>query len=221
MNASVGCHGQNPVIGLALVSLLVTGCGQDEDSQTAWQPKMVPGETLVVDSEVAVPPEVEPPQPVTVEPGTWQDVQDLVVQSTGKIVVVDVWSTSCLPCIKELPQLGRLQRDHPDDVVCVSLSLDYIGIKSKPPESYRERVQKILEKCEVNVRNYLCTTDADIVFQDLDLPSIPAVYVYGTDGKLAQRFDGSLLNEDSAGEEPFTYEADIVPLVEQLMASRE
>ena len=79
---------------------------------------------------------------VTLKAGTWADVQKLIGASKGKIVVVDFWSTSCLPCKKEFPNLVKLDRDHPDKLVCISVNLDYAGIRSKPPEYYRPRVEK-------------------------------------------------------------------------------
>ena len=151
--------------------------------------------------------------------GNWDDVQATVNQSAGKVVVVDLWSTSCPPCIKELPHLGDLQRAEPDDVVCISLSVDYSGVKTKPPEFYRERVERVLKHCDASVLNYLCTTESGMIFESLDLSSIPAVYGYDVDGTLVQRFDASLLDEDSEDEEPFTYEHDILPLVEKLISA--
>ncbi|NCA11914.1 hypothetical protein EBR56_08940, partial [bacterium] len=46
----------------------------------------------------------------------------------GKIVVLDCWSTSCPPCVREFPRLVALADKHPRDVVCMSLSFDYEGI---------------------------------------------------------------------------------------------
>jgi len=243
MNASAQHHLQMMGVGVVLVSLFCMGCSQDGDpasaveSDTAGQSDNAVGsgtvaqpdpveesdssETDIVPaSEIpAVEPDAVTSRSITLEPGNWQDVQVRVAESAGKVVVVDLWSTSCLPCITELPHLGQLQRTHPDDVVCISLSVDYLGIKSKPPEYYREKVELVLDKCESDVLNYLCTTDVDTVFDELKLASIPAVYVYGADGELAQRFDSSMMSEDSEDEEPFTYEADIVPLVERLIAA--
>jgi hypothetical protein len=53
------------------------------------------------------------------------------------------------------------------------------------------------------------------VFQSLELSSIPAAYIYGTDGKLLKRFDDSLLVDGK--EEAFTYKDDINPFVEGLL----
>ena len=211
-------------VGLIVLSVLITGCA---DPEPAWEPKLVPGEKLETESDSSSPESADTESSssqtageatsISLEFGTWNDVQARIKESAGKVVVVDLWSTSCLPCIEELPQLGRLQRDQPNDVVCISLCLDYAGLKSKPPTFYEDRVKQVLQTCEVDVLNYLCTTESDEVYTSLDLPSIPAVYVYGSDGTLAKRFDASMLKDGAGSEEPFTYDSDILPMVEQLI----
>jgi thiol-disulfide isomerase/thioredoxin len=148
--------------------------------------------------------------------GTWQDVKALIARHPGKVVVVDVWSTSCLPCMKEFPNLIKLQRQHADAVVCVSLNVDYVGIRSRPPERYREKVETFLVKQEAKIPNILCTQPADELFEELKLNSIPAVYVFGPDGKQARRFDSSMLTDGK--EEAFTYDDDINPFVAGLIS---
>lgn len=165
-------------------------------------------------------PAAKPATATTVElqPGTWKDVTGLVAKHKGKIVVVDVWSTSCAPCMQEFPGLVKLQQDNPEQVVCVSFNVDYVGIKNKPAEFYRPKVEAFLKKQQAQFVNILCTDESDMFFAEQELSSIPAVYVFGADGKLAKRFDESLLQEGR--EEAFTYEADIVPFVKQLMGGK-
>lgn len=153
---------------------------------------------------------------VALTDGTWKDVEALIAKNAGKVVVVDLWSTACLPCMTEFPNLVALQKAHPDKVVCISFNLDYAGIKSKGPEYYRPKVEGFLQKQMASFANILSTDAADKVFEELELTSIPAVYVFGKDGKLAKRFDDSLLEEGK--EEAFTYKNDINPFVEKLLA---
>lgn len=144
----------------------------------------------------------------------WEQTQKLVASHKGKIVVMDVWSTSCEPCVKEFPNLVKLHKKHgAKDVACISLSCDYVGIKSKPPEFYRERVMKFLTEQGATFDNVLCSVASDELFQKMDLASNPAVYVFGRDGKLVKRFDNDSIKSES---EAFTYE-DVTKLVEQLV----
>lgn len=160
----------------------------------------------------------QPAAEVKLTAGTWQDIEKLVAKSTGdgKVVLVDVWSTSCGPCMEEFPHLLELQKKYPKQLQCVSLNIDYIGIKSKPPEHYRPRVEKFLKARKSTIKNFLCTTESDEFFDALKLNSIPAVYLYGTDGKLVKRFDDSLIKPGAT--ESFSYKKHINPFVAELLA---
>ncbi|MEQ9410191.1 MAG: TlpA disulfide reductase family protein [Fuerstiella sp.] len=161
-------------------------------------------------------PSEKPEVTVTLLDGTWADARRYIAEQKGKVVVVvDFWSTSCLPCMTEFPNLVKLKDKYGDKVVRVSFNLDYAGIKSKPPSYYRPRVEKFLTLRKADFRNYLCTVDALDFFDEMDLNSIPAVFVYGRDGSLAKRFDDSLL--EPGEEEAFTYEADIFPFLDKLV----
>ncbi len=159
-------------------------------------------------------PQPEKPE-VTLKILSYEDFQQLVAGHKGKVVVVDVWSTTCPPCMKEFPGLVALHKQHgPDKVACVSLSLDYIGLKDKPPEAYQERVLDFLRTREATFDNVLCSESADDVLNLLELGGPPAVYVYDRQGKLAKRFDNeSIQNEEDA----FTYQ-DVNELVSKLLA---
>ncbi|MFY9256795.1 MAG: TlpA disulfide reductase family protein [Fuerstiella sp.] len=145
----------------------------------------------------------------------WKTVQNFVAEHRGKVVVVDIWSTACLPCMREFPNLIKLQKHYGKKIVCVSLNVDYVGIKSKPPAYYQPRVEKFLTGQKATIRNYICNVDAIELFDNLKLNSIPAVYVYDADGKLAKRFDDTLLEDEE--DDAFTYEDDINPLIESLI----
>lgn len=151
---------------------------------------------------------------VTIAEATWKETLAKVKAHKGKIVVLDAWSTSCQPCMKEFPNLVKLHEKHGKDVACMSLSCDYVGIKAKPPAFYKDKVLKFLTKQNASFENYLCTQAADEVYEEMGIASIPAVFVYGRDGKLLKRFDNdSIKTEDEA----FTYEQ-ITKLVEAELA---
>jgi thiol-disulfide isomerase/thioredoxin len=47
-----------------------------------------------------------------------------VGQFRGKVVVVNLWATWCVPCITEMPTLAALQRAYPETVAVVTVSMD-------------------------------------------------------------------------------------------------
>ena len=131
----------------------------------------------------------------------------------GRIVVLDCWSTSCPPCVKEFPGLVALAEKYRDQVACLSLSFDYEGIGT--PEELLPPVRSFLEKVGAGrIGNMLTKEDADSLYKKLDLVSIPAVYVWKADGTLARRFD----DDDAARRlgRPFTY-ADVEAEVRSLL----
>ncbi len=144
---------------------------------------------------------------VEVEIAAWSGVEKWIASQKGKVVVVDMWSLSCEPCRREFPNLVKLHTEKSDKVACLSVSTDYAGIKSKPPTFYEPKVLEFLTSQKATCKNILCSLESDALFEQLDLASIPAVYVYGKDGKLAKRF---------AGEEVH-YEKEVLPLVDELL----
>ena len=143
----------------------------------------------------------------------WDGLQKLLASHQGKVVVLDCWSTSCVPCIAEFPNLVALQNRHKrDDLACVSLSFDYEGIGK--PEDQHERVLDFLKKQRARFDNVLSTLDSDTLSAKLEIPSIPAVFVYDRQGKLHQRFDNRHASRSGG---PFTYEQ-VSAVVEKLLA---
>lgn len=53
---------------------------------------------------------------------------------SGKVVVIDNWSSRCAPCIAMLPDLARLANEHPDDLAIVSINYDDPARRAKGQE---------------------------------------------------------------------------------------
>lgn len=137
-----------------------------------------------------------------------------VAAHRGKVVVLDCWSTSCPPCVREFPGLVRLAAAHAGTVACLSLSFDYDGIGT--PEEAAGRVREFLASADAGrVENLLSSDEADAMYRQLALDSVPAVYVWRRDGSLARRFDADDARRRLG--RPFTY-ADVEAEVQALLA---
>lgn len=224
----------HPISALVILFIvLAIGCGQAAparpDATTSTPPKATTPPVDVATKAVAEPEmpgtsatpaqaDAETPadQAIVLQEFDWKQLQDLVASHKGKVVVVDLWSTSCEPCLREFPHLVALQKQHPTDVVCISYDCDFIGAKNKPVAYYRERVLKFLESAGAKTLiNTMSTIAADELFVQIDVDSIPAVYVYDQSGKLAKRFDNR--TPASPTEEGISYETQIGPLVSDLV----
>ncbi|TWT58760.1 Thiol-disulfide oxidoreductase ResA [Thalassoglobus neptunius] len=150
--------------------------------------------------------------PVTLETKSWDETLKLVDQEQGKVVVMDLWSTSCPPCLEELPNLIKLSKEFPDSVTCISVSLDYAGYEDEPVESYRDSAMTWLEKFNANIQNILCSTDFNTIFSEkIPHSSLPVVLVYNQQGQLAGQFP------DPKDPSEFTYHGDVIPFVKNLI----
>ena len=143
----------------------------------------------------------------------WDQTLAIAKAHPGKIVVMDLWATYCPPCLKELPGLVALQKKYPDQVVCVSVSLDYEGDTDNPPMKLAPDIRKVLERIKAHkVRNILLSTSTEDLFNKIEHKSMPVLYVFDQTGTRVGMFP-DLKNPD----EP-TYAKDVLPLVEKLLA---
>ena len=142
-------------------------------------------------------------------------LEETIKSKSGKVVVVDIWSLSCAPCMREFPHLVELSQRYPDRVACVSLNVDYIGLKSKPPESYLPAAQDFLNKQQASLTNLLSAATDEAVLAKFKLESIPAILIYGLDGKLLHT-----LTDTNTGDDGLTYVGDVIPKIDALLAGQ-
>ncbi len=223
-----------PVVAIGLICLLASCSDRSETSESEpGQAAEVPGPGSDVELGAPGPapsgqsePETEssPAQEnksaaseaekVTVEILDWDGIEQWVASQKGKVVVLDLWALTCPPCRKEFPGLVQLHNDLGDRVSCASVSLDYEGLPKKPVEAYQANVLEFLQQKQATLKNFLCRDESDAIYNRLKLGSIPAVYVYNQQGKLARRF------ADPQDGEEHTYADDIRPFVEGLLSQQ-
>jgi len=152
---------------------------------------------------------------VTLKVASWDDVKEEIAQQKGRIVVLDLWSTGCQPCVKEFPNLVKLQAAHPDEVVCISFNTNYIG--TGKPEDELPDVLKFLTRQKAHLINLLSSEADEDLYKRVGIASIPVVQVYDRNGKLARQFDNE---KDEYGKDGFTYEKHVTPYVNKLVESK-
>jgi len=166
--------------------------GASERTPTAASPVSAAGEVTLVDLP-------------------WEGVVEQIASHKGKIVVVDLWATYCVPCRTSFPGLVALSKQDPENIVCISVSLD-------DPEDQEKRAEALqfLQEQQAEFTNLLCTTESDKLYDEiLQIGGIPAVYVYGRDGAQARLFTGP-----TPEGEDHTYEQHITPFVTELAAAK-
>jgi thiol-disulfide isomerase/thioredoxin len=186
-------------------AVLTVGCTQSPPAS---------GQPLNSASNQQIPAPVTTERP-TVEILSWDQTQKRLADFHGKVVVLDVWSTYCDPCVREFPNLVALQKRFGDKVRCISFDTDYSGAVREPAESFRKLVFEFLSKHgAAGLLNVICSDPAEDFYNKIRLGGPPAVFVYDASGKLVKRFDNSQVPKTPE----FTYQRDVVPLVEKLLA---
>lgn len=101
-----------------------------------------------------------------------------VEQLEGQVVVVDFWSTSCLPCIEELPRLKELYAAYrPRGVEFLSVSLDERGA--------RDTVLRFLDEHNIPWPIYYQGNGYESHFsRSWGVGSIPEMFVVDRQGRL-------------------------------------
>ena len=148
----------------------------------------------------------------TVQLLDFDGIQKLVASKRGQVVVMDAWSTSCPPCLKEFPHLVELHEKHAaDGLACISLSFDFEGIGT--PEEQLPNVEKFLRDQGATFDNVLGSEESDSLYRKFQLASVPAVFVYDRQGTLRKRFDNQQAKSEK---DAFTYEQ-VGELVHELL----
>src|SRR5262245_47524942 len=164
-------------ISLVLLCVLALGCGTSSAPQNNSKPNPSPNANI------------EPAASVPLTVATWKETEALIAGHKGKVVVVDLWSTSCDPCMTEFPGLVKLHEKHGDKVACLSVNLNYQGGQGESPEDARADVLKFLSEQRADFQNILCADIDTDFYQALNLASVPAVLVYDKTGQMRKRFD--------------------------------
>ena len=108
----------------------------------------------------------------------------------------------------------QLHNRYPSQVVCLSFNLDFDGGTATPPAAQLADVGAFAERHAARFTHVVSSETDTAIYEKLELASIPAVLVYGPDGKLSKRFDNEAAEYGDGG---FSYQTDIIPYVRTLL----
>lgn len=127
---------------------------------------------------------------------TFAQFQKAVVNPNVKYTLVDVWATTCGPCKENFPHLVSMSKAYKDKgLACLSLSLD----DREDTKALADGLEFLKSK-GANFTNVLLDEEFGAGYEQLGINAIPAVFVYGPDGKEIKRY--TLDDPDNQ----FTYE---------------
>ena len=90
-------------------------------------------------------------------------------QLKGKVVLVDFWSTTCVPCVRELPELKKLYAKYQ------SQGLEFVGISL---DSNKQQLERFIQKQEIPwPQFYDPAGPTNRIAEEFGIRSIPAVWL--------------------------------------------
>ncbi|MFN0110370.1 MAG: TlpA family protein disulfide reductase [Blastocatellia bacterium] len=106
----------------------------------------------------------------------------------GKVLVVDFWGTFCPPCVKQVPELVKLNEKYRDrGLALVGLTAD--------PKADQKLVEDFIKKFSVNYQiGYDNSWIADAFLKGTEdasgQPPIPQLFIFSREGKVVEHFIG-------------------------------
>jgi thiol-disulfide isomerase/thioredoxin len=107
----------------------------------------------------------------------------------GKLVLIDFWSTTCVPCIHTVPHLRILQEKYG------WAGLEVVAIANEKGNSHEERAHKVASLCsrlQTNYRLLLDGGNACPVRRDFGVQRLPTLVLVDENGWILWRHEGQL-----------------------------
>jgi len=123
-----------------------------------------------------------------------QSFQEIVHRSSGRVLLVNVWATWCVPCVEEFPDILKLRTTY------APRGLDVAFISIDNPRKARAAVLVFLKKMNVDFPTYIKSAKNDESFiNTLSREwsgAVPTTFVYDHNGKLVHtQIDAQTCNE--------------------------
>ncbi len=100
----------------------------------------------------------------------------------GRIVVLNFWATYCVPCRKEMPDLGAIQNEY------AALGIQVIGASADEAED-RSKVLQFVKETRINFPVWMGATTADMMRFGLGA-ALPGTVIIDRDGRVARIISG-------------------------------
>jgi thiol-disulfide isomerase/thioredoxin len=117
-------------------------------------------------------------------PVKFEEMLVQIAAKKAKLTLVDAWATWCGPCKENFPHVVEMNTKYASQGLEVaSLSLD-----DHEDSKALTEAKKFLTEQKAVFTNFLINEDQGAAFEKLNISGIPAVFLYGPDGKELKRF---------------------------------
>jgi len=126
------------------------------------------------------------------------DLEGILAEEQGNIVVLNLWATWCAPCLVEIPHLQEMEENLVDEGVTL------IGLSVDDPRGSTDFIATMRDRRFPGFRTYARDQrDVDYLVSVVD-PAwnevVPTTYVIDRDGTVAKRIQGQKTLEEFTAE---------------------
>jgi thiol-disulfide isomerase/thioredoxin len=123
----------------------------------------------------------------TIELVDKDNINQLISSRNGKVLLVNVWATWCIPCKEEIPDLNKIHQKYSAEVDVVGISVDF-------PEEIKKRILPFLDQNIVEYKVVVSNFKKDNELIDLlNLKwggALPASFIFNKTGKQVEFIEG-------------------------------
>ena len=119
---------------------------------------------------------------------TRDGAQKQLADFKGKLVLVNLWATWCVPCVEEMPALDRLQAQLGDTLTILAISEDRQGETVVAPFLQKNGIQHLA----------IFLDPKSAATNDLGAQGLPSSYLIARDGTIVGKEEGGAAWDDPA-----------------------
>ena len=113
-----------------------------------------------------------------------------------KVNLINIWATYCGPCIKEMPDLDKIDKAYGDEVQVIGFCIDIADRKGNVDSDLLEQAVKIVnDVTQVSYPSFIPSSDLMKGVLS-DIFAVPTSYITDENGKVLESFIGSKKEEE-------------------------
>ena len=120
----------------------------------------------------------------------YEALANAIEQNRGKVIIVDFWSDTCLPCKRAMPHLVELYKKHEKDgLIAMTVAVDKAWDQYSP--AVHDNLLKFLQKQGATFPNFVLDAPKKVLEDRLRIMAVPSVYVFNRAGKWTHFAEGA------------------------------
>ena len=147
----------------------------------------------------------------------YEGLCDLVRANKGKVILLDFWATTCIPCKQSFPYTVEMHKNYADKgLVVISVATDPLKDTHNDPDNFKDprpRILTFLRDQKATITNVVLDEPVEVLKGKLRIEMIPCLYVFNREGRWSQ-FIGDNLKTDEK-KRPYQVEEYVKQLLAQ------